>query len=61
MAPEVFRWAAVFGFLLVVVWIGFLIMAVQWLLNHALLVGGVLVVIIGLIVVTTELNRNTSG
>jgi len=32
---------AILGILLVAVWIGFAIMAVQWVLNHLLVVGAV--------------------
>ena len=32
---------AILGFLLVAVWIGFAIMAVQWVLNHLLVIGTV--------------------
>ena len=37
---------AILGILLVAVWIGFVIMAVQWVLNHPLVVGGVVAVVV---------------
>ena len=37
---------AILGILLVAVWIGFAIMAVQWVLNHLLVVGAVVGVVV---------------
>ena len=37
---------AILGILLVAVWIGFAVMAVQWVLNHLLVVGAVVGVVV---------------
>lgn len=40
MAPEVVNWTLTFAILLVAVWVGFLILAVQWVLNNAAVLLG---------------------
>jgi len=47
---------AILGLLLVAVWIGFAIMAVQWVLNHPLVVGAV-VTVAALVVVAAVRSR----
>ena len=46
MAPDVVNWALVALILLVAVWVGFLILAVQWVARNALTVLGVVTVLV---------------
>ena len=46
MAPDVLNWTLFAGLVLVAVWVGFLIMAVQWVARNALTVLGVVAVLV---------------
>lgn len=48
----------ILGILLVLVWLGFVVMAVQWVAEHAVTVFGSVVLLIGAAVVWTEYRRH---
>lgn len=60
MAPDAVNWALFFALFLVVVWVGFLIMALNWILNNAAVLFGALAAVVLLVFVVHEAKR-TSG
>ena len=58
MVPNVTNWILLGAIVLVAVWVGFLIMAVQWVLNNALVPLALFVAAVVLIAVADEARRH---